>query len=430
MSTITNVRKYFKILFFSTLISVVAVGQENSPYSRFGLGDDFSSQNILNRGMGGATIAYYDLQTVNINNPASYARLKLTTFDVGIDYTSRRLRTSNTAQSFQSAYMIPSYLILGLPLSKSKNWGMVLGMRPDTKINYDLTSRRRLPSIDSVADRFIGDGGTYRAFTGFAYGTKNFSIGFNTGYIFGNKNFSTKRIFVNDTIAYQPARYTDSSNFGGFFFQGGAQYQIPLSKKTHVRLGMTYGLDANLNAKRRTSRETYAFGSRGEIIIDSVYKSIDEKGTIILPGTIGFAVLLENADKFLVTAELTQTQWSTYRYYGTTDALKDSWTFRLGTQIIPDIDGNNYWGRVSYRAGFYYGPDKVDIGTKMNNWAFTFGFGLPVRRTFYTNQFSALNLGFELGGRGNKQNAIRENLFRFSLGFNLSDIWFNKRTYQ
>jgi len=193
---------------------------------------------------------------------------------------------------------------------------------------------------------------------------------------------------------------------------------------------MTYGLDANLNAKRRTSRETYAFGSRGEIIIDSVYKSIDEKGTIILPGTIGFAVLLENADKFLVTAELTQTQWSTYRYYGTTDALKDSWTFRLGTQIIPDIDGNNYWGRVSYRAGFYYGPDKVDIGTKMNNWAFTFGFGLPVRRTFYTNQFSALNLGFELGGRGNKQNAIRENLFRFSLGFNLSDIWFNKRTYQ
>ncbi|MEY3436435.1 MAG: hypothetical protein RL335_891, partial [Bacteroidota bacterium] len=126
----------------------MAVGQENSPYSRFGLGDDFSSQNILNRGMGGATIAYYDLQTVNINNPASYARLKLTTFDVGIDYTSRRLRTSNTAQSFQSAYMIPSYLILGLPLSKSKNWGMVLGLRPDTKINYDLTSRRRLPSID------------------------------------------------------------------------------------------------------------------------------------------------------------------------------------------------------------------------------------------------------------------------------------------
>lgn len=430
VSTITNVRKIFNILLISALTSTVAMGQENSPYSRFGLGDQYASQNILNRGMGGATIAYYDLQSVNINNPASYARLKLTTFDVGIDYTSRKLHTGSSAQSFKSAYMIPSYLVLGMPLSKSKDWGMVIGMRPDTKINYDITARKRIQGIDSVADRFIGDGGSYRAFTGFAYGKKHFSIGFNTGFVFGSRNFSNKRIFINDTVNYQAARYTDSTHFGGFFFQAGAQYQIPLSKKTHVRLGLTYGFDERLNAKRGSSRETYTVGTRGEIIIDSVYKSVAEKGIITVPGTIGFAVLLETTDKFLVTAELTQTKWSAYRYYGAKDALKDSWVFRVGTQVIPDIDGKNYWGRVAYRTGFYFGPDKLDLGTKMNSWAFTFGAGLPIRRTFYTNQYTSLNLGFEVGGRGNKQNILRENLFRFSLGFNLSDLWFNKRTYQ
>ena len=430
VSTITNVRKFFNILLISALISTAAMGQENSPYSRYGLGDNFASQNIVNRGFGGATIAYYDVQSVNINNPASYARLKLTTFDVGLDYTTRRLRTSGTAQSYKSAYLIPSYIVLGFPLSKSKNWGMVLGMRPDTKINYDLTSRKRLASIDSVADRYTGEGGTYRAFTGFAYGTKNFSIGFNAGYVFGNKNYNSKRIFVNDSVLYQPARYTDSSNFGGFFFQTGAQYQIPLSKKTHVRLGVTYGADATLNAKRSTSRETYTVGARGEITIDSIYKSIAEKGTITIPGTIGFAVLVETTDKFLITAEFTQTKWTKYRYYGTADPLRDNWTFRIGSQLIPNLMGTSYWGRVAYRAGFYFGPDKVDLGQKLNTWAFTFGAGFPVRRTFYTNQFTAVNVGFEVGGRGNKQNVIRENLFRFSLGFNLSDIWFNKRTYQ
>lgn len=430
VSTITNVRKLFNILLISALFSTAAMGQENSPYSRYGLGDLYSSQNILNRGMGGASLAYYDLQSVNINNPASYARLKLTTFDVGIDYTSRNLRTPNSTNSFKSAYMIPSYLVLGLPLSKSKNWGLALGLRPDSRTNFDITSRTRLASVDSVADRYAGDGGTYRSFTGLAYGTKNFSIGFNTGYVFGNRHFSSKRVFLNDTINYQSARYTDSTNFGGLFFQAGAQYQFKLSKKTLLRLGVTYSLDERLKAKRSTSRETFTVGARGEVVIDSVYKSVEDRGTINAPGTFGVAVLLENMDKFLVTAELTQTQWSQFRYYGKADPLRDNWTFRIGTQVIPDIDGKNYWGRVAYRAGFYFGPDKVNLGTALNTWAFTMGAGLPVRRTFYTNQYTTLNLGFEIGGRGNKQNAIRENLFRFSLGFNLSDIWFNKRTYQ
>jgi len=77
-----------------------------------------------------------------------------------------------------------------------------------------------------------------------------------------------------------------------------------------------------------------------------------------------------------------------------------------------------------------FGPDYVDLGSKLNAWAITFGTGLPVRRNVYTNQYTTLNTTFEIGGRGNKTNSVRENVFRIAVGFNLSDIWFNKREYQ
>jgi hypothetical protein len=40
-----------------------------------------------------------------------------------------------------------------------------------------------------------------------------------------------------------------------------------------------------------------------------------------------------------------------------------------------------------------------------------------------------LNLAFEYLKRGNNNNLLKENLFRFSVGLNLSDLWFGKRKY-
>ena len=47
----------------------------------------------------------------------------------------------------------------------------------------------------------------------------------------------------------------------------------------------------------------------------------------------------------------------------------------------------------------------------------------------YTNQFTFINLGFEYGKRGNNTNLLRENMFRITVGFTLSDLWFIKKKY-
>jgi hypothetical protein len=430
VSTITNLRKYYILLITSCLCWFGSLAQENSPYTRFGLGDILPTQNILNRGMGGMSLAYYDLQSINFTNPASYARLKLTTFDVGIDYSSRRLRTSNTANSYRSANLIPSYMNVGFPLSKKKNWGMNFGLKPVTRINYDISNNSRLPGIDSVYNQYQGNGGSYQIFTGLAYGRKNFSIGFNAGWMFGNKENSTRLVFINDTLNYLKAKYSDSTNFGGIFVKAGIQYQFVISGDKNLRIGATYGLEQKMDAKRSITRYTYDFGTRGDIVLDSIYRSVGEKGEIILPMNYGVAVLFEKIDNWMIGVEFNAAEWSAFRYYGEPGQLRDNWTLRLGGQLIPGITSKTYWNRVAYRAGFYYGPEYIDLGTQFNSWAVTFGAGLPIRRNFYTNQYTTLNTSFEIGARGNKSNPIRENVFRISIGFNLSDIWFNKREYQ
>jgi hypothetical protein len=431
------VRPTFK-RFFSTsaifclsLLGFRASAQENSPYSRYALGDLVPAQNILNRGMGGISLAYSDYQSVNFVNPASYASLKITTFDVGLDLTSRTLMTINPPKKFASANLVPSYLQLGLPLSKKHNWGMNLGLKPITRVNYDMISNVRVPGVDSIQYNYFGNGGAYQFFGGMAYGGKSLSVGFNAGYMFGSKMTATKVVFVNDTINYKPTNSTDTTHFGGMFFNAGIQYKIKLSKDVTLTLGGNANLQAKLNATRNISRQTIDYStSTGYLTIDSVYFGSEQKGTIIYPSSWGAGFMVAKENVWLFGAEINMCKWADYRYYGNTDRMSNSWTARVGGQYLPDFKSENYWLRTAYRLGASFGPDQVMINKKIPQAMLTFGASLPVRRNPYSNQYSTINTSFEIGSRGNKNNDIKENIFRLSLGFCLSDIWFNKPKYQ
>ncbi|MGZ5190946.1 MAG: hypothetical protein ACXWCZ_07975, partial [Flavisolibacter sp.] len=139
---------------------------ENSPYSRYGLGDILPSQNVLNRGMGGVAAAYSDFHTVNFVNPASYSKLKYTTFDVGLGLNNRTLKALDPPRKFTSTSPIISYLQLGIPLSLKKDWGMNFGLRPLTKIIYKVERNERIDGIDSLNTLFEGNGGAYEVYGG------------------------------------------------------------------------------------------------------------------------------------------------------------------------------------------------------------------------------------------------------------------------
>ncbi|HLG38685.1 MAG TPA: hypothetical protein VI461_03415, partial [Chitinophagaceae bacterium] len=60
----------FSVVFLAFLSPVFA--QDNSPYTRYGLGDIVPSTNINTRGLGGISTGYNDFFTINFSNPASY----------------------------------------------------------------------------------------------------------------------------------------------------------------------------------------------------------------------------------------------------------------------------------------------------------------------------------------------------------------------
>lgn len=76
------------------------------------------------------------------------------------------------------------------------------------------------------------------------------------------------------------------------------------------------------------------------------------------------------------------------------------------------------------------GPDYINVGQKLSRFGGTFGMGLPIAVSRQApNQFTLINVALEYSKRGNNDNILKENMFRFSLGLSLSDLWFGKRRY-
>jgi hypothetical protein len=437
LSASSTMCKKIKLLGILTVLatSILHAQTENSPYSRYGLGDQLPSKNIISRGMGGVSSAYADVISVNFQNPSSYARLKRATFDFGVEVDSRTLKSINPPRKFSSTSPIISYIQLGFPLSTKKNWGMNIGLRPVTRINYSVERQEKFSDsqYDSLNTLFEGSGGTYEVYTGTGFSIKNLSVGFNVGYLFGSKDYSTKKYVLTDSSEFlYPSMHTNNTNLGGVFVNGGLQYTIKVGKADMLRLGAFGSLKRHFKARNEETVQTFQENATtGEIDSIDVISKVSQTGKITYPGTFGVGLMYYKGDKWLLGADFTQTKWNDYRYFGAVDSVQDAWTFHVGGQILPSVtNAKSYWSRVTYRAGLWYGKDYVRVTDDLPTWGVSVGFGFPMRPPSYSNQYSIINTAFEFGQRGNNSNVIRENFFKISVGLTLSDIWFIKRKYE
>jgi len=422
-------------IWFAAVCSTV-VAQENSPRSKYGLGDIVPSGNLINRAMGGLSTPYSptDFQSVNFLNPASYSKLQLTTFDLGFEMDTRTLRETNSTNKFNSGSANVSYVMLGIPVVRAPHkvhWGFDLGLRPNTRISYKIQTTERLENVDSVGTLFEGNGGSYEFIAGSGFSIGNFSIGFNAGYLFGTKDYTSKRLFFNDTVNYYKSNHETKSTFGGLSVLGGTQYSFKLNRDLWLRLAATGSLQRTYKAHRDVTVETFNYDVNGAVIpVDSVYTTNNEPGKLVYPSSYSFGFMLETEYRWMMGAEFRKSKWGDYRFFGEPDPLRDAWTINVGGQWTPDFTKQrNYFSRVSYRLGFYFGKDAVKVDNDIPVVAITGGLALPIRKSAYTNQMTVINTTFEVGRRGNNSNELKENFFRIGLGLALSDLWFQKKKY-
>ena len=389
--------------------------QENSPYSRYGIGNIFQSSNIVSRGMGGISGAFTEGRyvkvngelkqianspSINFNNPATYAYSALTfdptkyqapvLFDVGTEYQNRTLKSNNPVSKYSTNNLIFSYVQIGVPLTTKKMakkdmaLGLNFGLRPVTRINYKIEKFGRLSGIDSLQTIYEGNGGLNEAYTGLGLKIKNFSIGFNTGYLFGNKDYSTRLIFINDTVSYHASNSATKTYLGGLFFNAGILYTKYFKKGNDysaLRIGAYGNLSQSYNASQDVVRETFVYNSTtgNPDRVDSVYESVGQKGKVQLPATYGVGITYENKH-WIIGADFEATNWSTYRFYGATDAVKNNWTAKAGVQYFPAADNSRkYLNFVKYRAGFYFGPDYINVDSNLPQYGITLGGGFPLK---------------------------------------------------
>lgn len=437
-----------------------ASSQDNSPYTRYGLGDLVPSTNINSRGMGGISAAYNDILSINFNNPASYGSFQAyreqTTkkmaygralLDVGINLENRTLSEPNRIGKFTASNLLFSHVQVGVPLRP--NWGLSFGLRPVARVSYKIISRERLRDpntnlpIDSAITLNEGDGGAYLASVGTGWrvnlgSNESIAFGINAGYLFGKKDYSTRRTILNDSLTYNSGNFQTKTSYGNVFANAGVQYQTKLAKDLFLSIGVYGNWKQTLNASQDIIRETFYYDeSIGNTRLDSVSDKRDIKGKIVYPSsyTAGFVIeKLVSAQRpgWVLGVDFAQGRWSEYRFYGQPDpTVGNKWELRVGGQLRP-VPKSNYFSNVAYRGGFFIGRDYIQVQKDLPLLGVSLGMGLPLRNynRLSPGQATLINLAFEFIKRGNNDNLLKENLFRMSVGFSLSDFWFVRKKYE
>jgi hypothetical protein len=461
ISLLSTGLRFLFIFAICTLIRTTVSAQDNSPYTRYGLGDLVPSTNVSTRGMGSIAAGYNDILSINFNNPASYgsfqvykeATAKKTSsgralLDIGINVENRTLKEPNAIGKFTSSNLLFSHVQVGIPLRP--NWGLSFGLRPVTRVSYKIMSNELLRDaqtnqpIDSSSTLNTGDGGAYLASIGTGWrialgANQSISFGINGGYLFGKKDYSSRRSIFNDSLRYNSGNYQTKTTYGSIYGNAGLQYSVNLKKDVYLTIGAYGNWKQNLKARQDIIRETFYYDqSQGNLRLDSVSDQKDIRGTIVYPSsyTAGFVLqrylnLSEKKTGWLIGVDFSQGKWSEYRFYGQKDpTVQDKWELRAGAELKP-FPKENYFSNVAYRAGLFIGEDYIIVDKKLPLLGISLGMGLPIRNfSRVQGQYTIVNFSAEFIKRGNNDNLLKENLFRLSVGFSLSDIWFQKRKYE
>lgn len=419
----------------------------NSPFSRFGLGDFLSQYYAASGAMGGLSAAYQDPYHINMQNPASLSYLRATAFEVGLN-TRYSSWDSPTAKDDQWSGGL-NYLVLGFPLFNPINealdrkdgttgLGMSFALIPYTAVGYDIQSKITDEDFDVATNFLKGKGGTYRFRWGNAFRYKGFSVGVNVNYNFGKLTQNRKVTFDSLLVSYD-TEFLDEFSISGAGFDVGLQYRFrvdsPKEGENKAMAGKFLTLGVFGNTKHGISTNSSRFYHRDNLtsystsVRDTLLYEKDIEEKLTLPAAVSFGVTYEQLNKLKLGVEYSLGKWSTYENEAKEETLMDSWQFAVGAEYVPNIlSYNNYFERVYYRAGFYFGTDPRQIdGSQLKKFGLTFGAGFPI--VMPRQQVSFFDLTFEVGQFGLSE-VLNENYAKLTIGFTLNDnTWFLKRKF-
>ncbi|MFT7589540.1 MAG: hypothetical protein ACI959_001759 [Limisphaerales bacterium] len=416
-----------------TLLFFSAEAQENSPFSRFGIGDILSQEFSVSQGMGGLSTGLFEADVLNISNPASYAFLTRATLDIGI--YGNVLTISNDEESLTSGNASISHLAVGLPIWK-RRMGLSFGLVPFSRTQYNIQQTFEPDtSIGRQVYDFQGGGTTYRIYLGLGHQYKGFSVGANASYMFG-RIFQTRIITFPDEDEAYSTRAITANTLGGFVFDAGLGYRYKFRNDLSLNLGLSGKLKSNLGGSEDTEWSTLIVSENFQFVKDSISFIDNGENDITLPTqwSAGFTLKQgpRNIDDPLWTfgVDFSSARFSQFEGFSSFDTVfTDSWKVKVGGEFTPARDPESTRRRIDYRLGFQYGKSHLQFNSEpLNEFGITFGFGIPISggRKAVWQRSSKINMSFQVGQRGSDL-LFNETFYRGTIGFTLSDSrWFLK----
>ncbi len=437
------------IFLFCLPVFVSAQKVENFPYSRYGLGDLVQPAIVGYRSMGYSTVANIDRYHINLGNPASYAFLGTTAFEVGANAKNTTLKEgSNSSKNWGGSL---DYFALGFPLKNPINQvyetkrspyklGMSFSLSRYSKTSYNISGLDSLNEVGVFDRNYNGTGGTQRLQWGNAIQYKNLAFGVNLGYLFGAIQSNKQLIFEDLPNPFNT--YVDRNyHIKAFTVNTGLIYSLKLNEKQVeenaslplkiIRIGLTFNPSSTFSTSKDELIINRQFIGTGAIISDTISNSPNVKGKGKIASEIGLGFLFQNGEKSAFTAEIKSSNWSSYFNEASNeraDTLNNGFHASIGGYIRPNHKSyTSFWKRSFIKYGAYYDVDpRVILNKELKAYGFTLGTGLPF---VYQRKIAHADIGLDIGRKG-MGTIIEENYIKINFGFTFNDDeWFIKRKY-
>ncbi len=425
------IRKSLTLFLFLSSIFICAQRNTSSPYSIFGVGEEFSTKTVEQISMGGIGAAFSSDRYLNFINPAANSNLTYATYVFGLLNNDLRVRSLDFDQTTSTTSL--SYFALGIPLSPKV--GFTFGMQPTSAVGYSLRNSI-FDDEDNLIDltTFSGTGSVTRLYTGLGWNFwKGFSIGAEIDFLFGNLQNSITNSRINVDLSTRNVEITD---IRGGSLKVGAHYQGKLKNEVDISIGATATLENTLRANGDEYLYSVIFDtSGGESPRDTIFQG-DLNGRLLRPLKTVLGGGIGKKDKWYAGINYSyQDAFQNSGYFNNSNnayIYDSSSSISIGGFYLPKINSiSSYWQRVTYRLGMKYeqtgllvnGTPGSNTFTGIDDFGISFGLGLPLG-----NRVSNINFAGEIGRRGTLNNGlIQENYFNIRLSLSFNDIWFQKR---
>jgi len=400
------------------VVTSIAYAQEgtSSPYSFYGIGLQKFKGTVENRSMGGLSILTDSIH-LNLQNPASYGELRLTTYTVGANYNGLNLKNSQGDTSYKDNASL-DYLAIGIPAGK---FGFGFGVIPINSVGYQTIA----VESDGSQNQFYGTGGLNKVFlsAGFKI-NKSINVGLDLNYNFGN--IENKVILRRPDVQYD-TREIGKSDLSGVSMSFGVAYKKMLTKKLEISASVVSTPSFKLTSENSLELATIQISNSGvENVVERQEVTVEDR-SLELPADVKVGAGIGRPKKWFVGAEYSyvNTEKLENRSSAVSNVVyQNASKVKLGGYYVPNYNSlTSYLNRIVYRGGLRYEETGVTLnGQSIDEFGISFGVGLPVG-----NLFSNVNIGFEYGQRGTTDfGLVKEEFFNLSLSLSLNDQWFRK----